>query len=91
MNAEPGELVFEENWDDFNMDIWEHELTMGGGGNWEFQEKVFSDILDSIKTDFAKKFENITFKTQKRRIITIVQTATFEIISCLSCLRHWRT
>jgi len=37
MNAEPGELVFEENWDDFNMDIWEHELTMGGGGNWEFQ------------------------------------------------------
>ena len=40
---------------------------------------------------FPKKFENITFKTQKRRIITIVQTATFEIISCLSCLQHWRT
>ena len=35
--AKPGELVFEENWDDFNQDIWEHELSMGGGGNWEFQ------------------------------------------------------
>ena len=45
MNAEPGELVFEENWDDFNMDIWEHELTMGGGGNWEFQEKVFTYMI----------------------------------------------
>ena len=40
MNAEPGELVFEENWDDFNMDIWEHEMTMNGGGNWEFQFSV---------------------------------------------------
>jgi len=37
MDAEPGELVFEENWDDFNMDIWQHEMTLGGGGNWEFQ------------------------------------------------------
>ncbi|CBY42746.1 unnamed protein product, partial [Oikopleura dioica] len=35
--AAPGELVFEENWEYLNMDIWEHEMTMGGGGNWEFQ------------------------------------------------------
>ena len=38
--ASPGELVFVENWDTFNMDIWEHEITMGGGGNWEFQSRV---------------------------------------------------
>jgi len=37
VTAEPGELIFEENWDDLNMDVWEHEITMGGGGNWEFQ------------------------------------------------------
>ena len=37
IKASPGELVFEENWDDFNLDIWEHEISMGGGGNWEFQ------------------------------------------------------
>ncbi|CAK8694096.1 unnamed protein product [Clavelina lepadiformis] len=30
-------LIFEENWDEFNLDRWQHELTMSGGGNWEFQ------------------------------------------------------
>lgn len=30
-------LIFEENFDELNFDRWQHELTMGGGGNWEFQ------------------------------------------------------
>jgi len=30
-------LVFEDNFNSFNLDTWEHEITMGGGGNWEFQ------------------------------------------------------
>ncbi|XP_078463545.1 beta-1,3-glucan-binding protein-like [Lampetra fluviatilis] len=30
-------LVFEELWDQLDMDTWEHEITLGGGGNWEFQ------------------------------------------------------
>jgi hypothetical protein len=30
-------LIFEDNFDSFNLNCWEHELTMGGGGNWEFQ------------------------------------------------------
>jgi len=30
-------LIFEETWDDFNLNRWKHELTMSGGGNWEFQ------------------------------------------------------
>jgi len=30
-------LIFEENWDDLDMDRWQHEITMGGGGNWEFE------------------------------------------------------
>lgn len=30
-------LIFEENWDDLNMEVWQHEMTMGGGGNWEFE------------------------------------------------------
>lgn len=29
-------LIFEENFDKLNMTRWEHELTMAGGGNWEF-------------------------------------------------------
>jgi len=30
-------LIFEDNFDTFDMDAWEHEITAGGGGNWEFQ------------------------------------------------------
>jgi len=30
-------LIFEDNFDYFDMDVWEHEITAGGGGNWEFQ------------------------------------------------------
>jgi len=34
---EPGELIFFDDFDDIDFDIWDHEITMGGGGNWEFQ------------------------------------------------------
>jgi hypothetical protein len=30
-------LVFQDDFNTFNMKIWKHELTMGGGGNWEFE------------------------------------------------------
>ncbi|XP_011669703.1 beta-1,3-glucan-binding protein [Strongylocentrotus purpuratus] len=30
-------LIFQEEFNSFNFDIWEHEITAGGGGNWEFQ------------------------------------------------------
>ncbi|XP_072050498.1 beta-1,3-glucan-binding protein-like [Amphiura filiformis] len=30
-------LIFEDEFDTFDMDTWEHEFTAGGGGNWEFQ------------------------------------------------------
>jgi hypothetical protein len=30
-------LVFEDNFDTLDMSRWQHELTMGGGGNWEFE------------------------------------------------------
>lgn len=29
--------VFKENFDTFNLATWQHEMTLGGGGNWEFQ------------------------------------------------------
>jgi hypothetical protein len=34
---ESGELIFEDNFDTLNFDMWQHEITMAGGGNWEFQ------------------------------------------------------
>eukprot|EP00752_Nemacystus_decipiens_P007385 g6605.t1 len=30
-------LILNEEFDSFNLDLWQHEITMGGGGNWEFQ------------------------------------------------------
>ena len=30
-------LAFEDNFDELNMKNWKHEITLGGGGNWEFQ------------------------------------------------------
>ncbi|CAH1802561.1 unnamed protein product [Owenia fusiformis] len=30
-------LIFEDNFDSLNYENWQHEITAGGGGNWEFQ------------------------------------------------------
>jgi len=30
-------LVFEDNFDKLDFKKWQHEITMGGGGNWEFE------------------------------------------------------
>ena len=30
-------LVFEDEFETFNLARWKHEITLGGGGNWEFQ------------------------------------------------------
>jgi len=30
-------LIFEDTFETFNLDTWQHEITAGGGGNWEFQ------------------------------------------------------
>ena len=31
------ELVLEDNFDTFDLSLWKHQITLGGGGNWEFQ------------------------------------------------------
>jgi hypothetical protein len=30
-------LIFEDNFDKLDFKTWKHEITMGGGGNWEFE------------------------------------------------------
>jgi hypothetical protein len=30
-------LVFEDNFDTLDLKTWEPEITLGGGGNWEFE------------------------------------------------------
>ncbi|KAK9736484.1 Glycosyl hydrolases family 16 [Popillia japonica] len=32
-----GQIIFQEEFDSLNFQKWEHENTLGGGGNWEFQ------------------------------------------------------
>lgn len=32
-----GTLIFDDEFDTFNITRWKHEITMGGGGNWEFE------------------------------------------------------
>ena len=47
-NAE-AKLIFEDNFDEFNMETWSHEVTMGGGGNGEFQM-----YINDRKNSFVK-------------------------------------
>ena len=30
-------LVWQDNFDTLDFTKWQHEITMGGGGNWEFE------------------------------------------------------
>ena len=41
---ESGELIFFDDFDDIDLDVWDHEITMAGGGNWEFQVNIHSNI-----------------------------------------------
>ena len=31
------ELILEDDFNTFNLSLWKHEITLGGGGNWEFE------------------------------------------------------
>ena len=30
-------IVFQDDFDDFDFTKWRHDITMSGGGNWEFE------------------------------------------------------
>ena len=31
-----GQLIFEDNFNSFEQSKWQHEITLAGGGNWEY-------------------------------------------------------
>lgn len=33
----PGQVIFEEHFNTLDLETWDHEVTLAGGGNWEFQ------------------------------------------------------
>jgi beta-glucanase (GH16 family) len=45
-------LVFSDDFNEFDLSVWEHELTLGGGGSWEFEHytnnRSNSYVRDSI-------------------------------------------
>lgn len=45
-----GDLIFHEPFDTLNLSTWEHALTMGGGGNWEF-EMYYNNRTNSYVKD----------------------------------------
>ncbi|XP_053646901.1 beta-1,3-glucan-binding protein [Cherax quadricarinatus] len=63
-------LIFNEEFDYFDHDVWEHEVTMSGGGNWEFQvylnNRSISYTRDStlfIKPDLTSNWQTEGFLT----------------------------
>lgn len=43
-------LIFEDNFETFNLKTWKHAITLGGGGNWEF-EGYFNNRSNSFVRD----------------------------------------
>ena len=46
-------LLFADEFDTLDNEVWEHELTLGGGGNWEFQVSQHAR-LHSTRIDIAR-------------------------------------
>jgi len=46
------QLIWSDEFDEFDLSVWEHEITAGGGGNWEFEyytnNRTNSYVRDSI-------------------------------------------
>jgi len=71
-----GQLIFEENFDNLDQGKWKHEMTMSGGGNWEFQWYV-NDRSNSyttggnlhIKPTFTADIYGEAFLTSGRVVI----------------------
>lgn len=49
-------LVFEDNFDFLDFDKWRHDITLAGGGNWEFQ------IYDNNRTTTFTKDGKLNIK-----------------------------
>ena len=52
IETEAQTLILDEEFDTFNLTRWQHEITLGGGGNWEFEyysnNRTNSYVQDSV-------------------------------------------
>ncbi|XP_045463336.1 beta-1,3-glucan-binding protein-like [Harmonia axyridis] len=49
-----GDLIFQDNFETFNLDVWQHEQTLGGGGNWEFQWYTNNRTISYVDEEILK-------------------------------------
>ncbi|CAG7785558.1 unnamed protein product [Allacma fusca] len=44
-----GDLIFQDEFDSFDLETWDHELTFSGNSNWEFQMYINTRKVSFVK------------------------------------------
>ncbi|CAH1786670.1 unnamed protein product [Owenia fusiformis] len=70
-------IVFEDNFDTLDFTKWQHELTAGGGGNWEFQYYVNNRSNSYVKD--GSLYLKPTLTTDTFRDPNFLQSGTFDL------------
>jgi len=73
----PGDVLFEDNFDFLDFTKWGHEITMSGGGNWEFQ--VYHNSRTNSYTKNGVLYLNPTL-TNDRYGENFVETGTLSLL-----------
>ncbi|CAG7835655.1 unnamed protein product [Allacma fusca] len=61
--AKKGELIFEDEFINFDLNTWQHEITAGGGGNWEFQ--LYHNNRSNSYVEYGKLYIKPTLTSDK--------------------------
>jgi beta-glucanase (GH16 family) len=84
-----GELLFEDNFNILDTSRWKHEISLAGGGNWEFQWYVndrqnsfVANGLLNFRTSFTSDIFGETFLTTGRVIIPPGECTLAEWYGC---------
>jgi hypothetical protein len=73
-----GNLIFEENFNSLDQSKWRHEVTMAGGGNYEFQ------WLKCLNAQFLQTFEKKIFTGMSTTASTLTPSVEIFTLSLLS-------
>lgn len=52
-----GDLIFEDNFDVLDTEKWRHDVTMGGGGNWEVNFRCRKFVLATMTWSLHSQFQ----------------------------------
>jgi len=84
-----GDLIFQDNFDFFDTARWKHEVSLAGGGNWEFQwyvnDRQNSNVTGgnlNFRTSFTSDIFGETFLTSGRVVIPPGECTQAEWYGC---------